>query len=71
MDRYFQTFQTQKERTKWINQMQKDNPKFRVCFCEPTNSSDKKLFEASGVNTNIMKYACIYTFEHNEERMCV
>lgn len=68
MGRYFQTFDTAKNRAKWIKEMQKEYPNFHVCFNEPTNSSDKKLFEASGVNTNIMKYACIYTFDHNVER---
>lgn len=68
MERYFQTFSTAKHRTEWIKTMQKKHPRFRVCFNEPTSGSDQKLFEASGVNTNIMKYACIYTFDHNVER---
>lgn len=62
MERYFQTFPTQKQRTKWIKTMQEKNPRFHVCFNEPTSGSDQKLFEANGVNTNIMKYACIYRF---------
>lgn len=64
MERYFQTFETQKKRKEWIQDMQKKHSNFRVCFCEPTDTySDKKLFEASGVNTNVMKYACIYRLE--------
>lgn len=62
MERYFQTFDTAKNRSKWIKKMQKKNPRFHVCFCEPTSGSDQKLFEASGVDTNVMKYACIYRF---------
>ena len=62
MERYFQTFATAKNRTKWINRMKKEHPRFRVCFNEPTSGADQKMFEASGVDTMVMKYACIYRF---------
>ena len=62
MERYFQTFTTAKKRNEWIKKMKKRKPRFRVCFNEPTSGADQSMFEANGVNTLIMKYACIYRF---------
>lgn len=62
MDRYFQTFQTQKERTKWIREMQKKHPRFHVCCNEPTNGRDMPIYRMNGIDTNVMKYACVYCF---------